>query len=175
MKTECPSYSTAPIMAPNLRTRHDKNSRAHKQLSSLRRFALSLPEAWEDFPFGHPVIKIGKRPFVYLGVNREGAATIAVKLPHSKKQALKLRSGTPTAYGLGRGGWITIAMRQADTPKEDVLRAWIQESYREMLKPNPAMERSAMKAAASVAPKKPPTQRKASRRRTVKMRVAKKR
>ena len=73
------------------------NTSAHKHLSSLRKFALSMPKAWEDFPFGGPVMKVGKKPFVYLGVNREGAATIAVKLPHSKKQALKLKSGTPTA------------------------------------------------------------------------------
>jgi predicted DNA-binding protein (MmcQ/YjbR family) len=157
-------------MAPNLRTRLDVNSRAHKHLASLREFALSLPEAWEDFPFGHPVMKIGKKPFVYLGVNREGAATMAVKLPHSKKQAMKLKSGTPTAYGLGRGGWITIAMRQGDTPKEGVLRAWIQESYREMSKPNPVMERGAMKAMAAAAPKTLKAKDRAPKRRVRKRR-----
>ena len=139
----------------------------------LRRFGLSLSEAWEDFPFGHPVLKIGKRPFVYLSVNREGAATISVKLPHSKKQALKLKSGTPTAYGLGRGGWVTIAMKQPDTPKEDVLRAWIEESYREMLKPNPVMERIAVKAA-TTAPKAPATKGQTRKRRAVKNRPSKK-
>ena len=160
-------------MAPNLRTRHDMNARAHKQLASLRKFALSLPEAWEDFPFGHPVMKIGKKPFVYLGVNREGAATVAVKLPHSKKQALKLKSGTPTAYGLGRGGWVTIAMRQADTPKDDVLRAWIQESYREMSKPNPVMERGAMKMVTVDVPKTPVSKSRAPKKRAVNKGAAK--
>jgi predicted DNA-binding protein (MmcQ/YjbR family) len=135
-----------------------------KHLASLRKFALSLPEAWEDFPFGHPVMKVGKKPFVYLGINRQGAATIAMKLPHSKKQALKLKSGTPTGYGLGRGGWVTIAMRQTDTPKEDVLRAWIEESYRAMLLPNPAMERAAKKPPPSTPPKKPAPKKRSSKK-----------
>jgi predicted DNA-binding protein (MmcQ/YjbR family) len=136
-----------------------------------------MPRAWEDFPFGHPVIKIGKKPFVYLGVNREGAATIALKLPHSKKQALRLKSGTPTAYGLARGGWVTIAMRQADTPREDVLRAWVQESYREMLKPNFAIERRAVTASAVAAAsvKAPATKRRAPKKAAIKKGLAKKR
>jgi len=151
------------------------NSPAHKHVIPLRRFGLSLSEAWEDFPFGHPVLKIGKRPFVYLGVNREGAATISVNLPHSKKQALKLKSGTPTAYGLGRGGWVTIAMKQPDTPKEDVLRAWIEESYREMLKPNPAMGRVAARATTSEAPKAPAKKSRTRKRRAARNRPSRKR
>ena len=92
------------------------------------------------------MIKVGKRPFMYLGTNRQDAATIAIK-PRLKKQALKLSSCTPTAYGLGLGGWVTVAMRQADTPRDSVLRKWIEESYQEMLKPNPVTERQTLKSA----------------------------
>ncbi len=134
------------------------NMPPHANVKSLRKFALSLPEAWEDFPFGRPVIKVGKRPFMYLGANRQGTATIAIK-PRLKKQALKLKSCTPTAYGLGLGGWVTIAMRQADTPKDGVLRKWIEESYEEMLKPNPVTERQTQKPAAARTSKERPTKK----------------
>jgi predicted DNA-binding protein (MmcQ/YjbR family) len=134
------------------------NTPPHEHLKSLRKFALSLPEAWEDFPFGRPVIKVGKRPFMYLDSNRQGAATIAVK-PRSKKQALRFKSCTPTGYGLGLGGWVTVAMRQADTPTEAVIRKWIRESYQEMLKPNPVTERQTQKPAAARNSKKRATKK----------------
>ena len=134
------------------------NTSPHEHLKSLRKFALSLPEAWEDFPFGRSVIKVGKRPFMYLGVNRQGVATIAVK-PRLTKQALKLKSCTPTGYGLGLGGWVTVAMRQTDTPNDGVLRKWIKESYQEMLKPNPVTERQTQKPEPARASKKQATKK----------------
>jgi predicted DNA-binding protein (MmcQ/YjbR family) len=33
----------------------------------LRDFALLLPGAWEDFPWGERVAKVGKRVFVFFG------------------------------------------------------------------------------------------------------------
>lgn len=34
----------------------------------LRAYALSLPEAWLDHPWGEDVVKVGKKVFVFFGV-----------------------------------------------------------------------------------------------------------
>jgi predicted DNA-binding protein (MmcQ/YjbR family) len=95
----------------------------------LLAFALGLPEAWEDHPWGESVAKVGKKVFVIFGVD-EGAdgARLSVKLPHSHEEALALPFSTPTGYGLDRGHWVTIDA-PADMPA-DVLIGWIEESYR---------------------------------------------
>jgi len=102
----------------------------HKAFKPLREFALSFHEAIEDFPFGHSVIKVKKKVFVFLGTNEDGRATIAVKLPHSGSRALDLSCSEPTGYGMGKSGWVTVALGLEDTPSDQTLRIWIEESYR---------------------------------------------
>ena len=95
----------------------------------LRAFALSLPEATEDFPWGESVAKVSGKAFVFLG--RDGAAhpAITVKLVESHGHALSIEGAKETGYGLGRSGWVTVPV-DADDVDLDVLRDWIEESYR---------------------------------------------
>jgi predicted DNA-binding protein (MmcQ/YjbR family) len=44
--------------------------RQQKAAERLKSFALELPEAWEDHPWGDTVVKVGKKVFVFLGSNR---------------------------------------------------------------------------------------------------------
>ena len=39
---------------------------------SLREFALTLPGAWDDHPWGETVIKVKKKIFVFLGEDGSG-------------------------------------------------------------------------------------------------------
>jgi predicted DNA-binding protein (MmcQ/YjbR family) len=102
----------------------------------LRTFALGLPDAWEDHPWGESVAKVGKKVFVFFGADADDgdAATVdapvhlSVKLPDSHEEALALPFTEPTGYGLDRGGWVTIHA-PADWPAE-MLMDWIEESYR---------------------------------------------
>ena len=87
----------------------------------LLSFALSLPEAWEDHPWDDCVVKVRKKIFVFLGEER-----MSVKLDESHAHALAVDGAAPTAYGLGRAGWVTVPLRAAGV---DVLRDWIEESY----------------------------------------------
>ena len=100
------------------------------QKAELLNFALSLPEAWEDNPWGESVVKVGKKIFVFLGddgsPNR--ARSFTVKLPESQDEVGALPWASDPGYGLGRGGWLTIDPPE-DVPAE-MLHAWIVESYR---------------------------------------------
>jgi predicted DNA-binding protein (MmcQ/YjbR family) len=99
----------------------------------LRRFALDLPEAYEDFPWGDRVAKVGKKVFAFLGSEEGGAERgvgLTVKLRESHEEAIGMDFTTPSGYGLGRHGWVSCSFPPgADVPVE-VLCDWIDESYR---------------------------------------------
>ena len=96
----------------------------------VRGFALSLPEAYEDFPWGESVAKVNKKVFVFLGgADEQAVPGFSVKLPASAEQALALPGAAPTGYGLGRAGWVSIRLVEGPAPLE-VLLDWVEESYR---------------------------------------------
>ncbi|HVX95253.1 MAG TPA: MmcQ/YjbR family DNA-binding protein [Polyangia bacterium] len=96
---------------------------------ALSRFALGFPGAVEEFPWGHRVAKVGKKIFVTFG-NDERAFSMSAKLPHSAALALTLPFAEPTGYGLGKSGWVTARFAANEAPPIDMMRAWIEESYR---------------------------------------------
>lgn len=91
---------------------------------------MSLPGAYEDFPWGESVMKVNKKVFVFLG-HGEGKepAGMSVKLNDSNAQALVVPGAEPTGYGLARGGWVTVYFTKK-APPLGVLRDWVDESYR---------------------------------------------
>jgi predicted DNA-binding protein (MmcQ/YjbR family) len=93
----------------------------------VREFALSLPEASEDQPWGEDVVKVRGKIFVFLG----GGASkrITVKLEESHAHALSIEGAERTGYGLGASGWVTVPLR-ADGMTIALLRDWVEESYR---------------------------------------------
>jgi predicted DNA-binding protein (MmcQ/YjbR family) len=98
---------------------------------TLLKFALGLPAAFEDHPWGdEAVAKVNKKIFVFFGAG-EGRDTIgiAVKLDDSHEQALMVPGAAPTGYGLGRAGWVTVPFGER-TPPLAVLKDWVEESYR---------------------------------------------
>jgi predicted DNA-binding protein (MmcQ/YjbR family) len=96
----------------------------------VREFALSLPGAYEDFPWGESVIKVNKKVFVFLGhADGEGDPGMSVKLQDSNAQALMAPGAEPTGYGLARGEWVTVPFTKGSPPL-GVLTDWVEESYR---------------------------------------------
>jgi predicted DNA-binding protein (MmcQ/YjbR family) len=96
----------------------------------LLAFALALPEAYEDHPWGESVAKVGKQVFVFLGLDEDPSTmSMTVKLDDSHEQALMVPGAAPSGYGLGRSGWVTIPFRRT-TPPVAVLTDWVEESYR---------------------------------------------
>ena len=95
----------------------------------LRAFALGYPEAYEDFPWGERVAKVKGKVFVFLGVDGDNLG-LSVKLPQSGMLALGLPFASPTGYGLGKAGWVTARFAKRERAPVDLLRSWIDESYR---------------------------------------------
>lgn len=97
----------------------------------LKKFAMDLPGAYEDHPWGETVAKVAKKVFVFFGHEAAGDFGMSVKLPHSKSEALSLDYCEPTGYGLGKSGWVSVNLSKAKpNPELDMLTDWILESYR---------------------------------------------
>lgn len=94
---------------------------------NVKRFALSLPHAAEDHPWGEDVAKVRGKVFVFLGP--AASTRMTVKLEESHAHALSIEGAERTGYGLGASGWVTVPLR-ADGVTVDVLRDWVEESYR---------------------------------------------
>lgn len=102
-----------------------------RALDELRTQALAYPETHEDFPWGHSTIKVRTKAFVFLYLDAERTElTLSAKLPQSSEVALLLPFAKPTGYGLGRSGWVTAAFGPQDDLPLDLLRGWLDESYR---------------------------------------------
>src|SRR5262245_26718526 len=96
---------------------------------ALRDYALTFPEAAEEFPWGERVIKVRGKIFVFLG-GQDGELRVSVKLPISFEMALTLPFTAPTGYGLGRARWITARFARKDKPPLDILPDWMLKHYR---------------------------------------------
>ncbi len=99
-------------------------------LRELRAFGLAYPGAHTKSPWpGHLDLAVKDKTFAYLSLEGEPLG-VGCKLPHSCGAALMLPFCTPTAYGLGKSGWVSAKFEAGDRPDVDMLKAWIDESYR---------------------------------------------
>ena len=104
-------------------------SKVKQVREKLHRFALGLPEATEDFPWGERVVKVNKKVFAFLGRDMDPHFGFGVKLKASHAQALSEPFTTPMGYGLGKSGWVTAKFEPDATPSFEQLKGWVLESY----------------------------------------------
>ena len=98
---------------------------------ALRDYALTFPEVTEDHPWGHRAMKVKGKSFVFLGGDKNAKElSLSVKLPSSRDMAVDLPFAEPTGYGLGKSGWVTARFTKIGDVPVDLLKAWIDESYR---------------------------------------------
>ena len=96
----------------------------------LREFGLAYPEAHSKSPWpGHDDLAVRNKTFAYLSAERE-PLSISCKLPLTGQMALTLPFAKPTGYGLGKSGWVTATFGPKEAPPLDLLKDWIDESYR---------------------------------------------
>ena len=96
---------------------------------SLRNFALNYPETREDKPWGESAIKVREKSFVFMRCEGK-ELMVTMKLSERREFALEYPFASPSRYGLGKSGWVSCRFTGKDRPPLDVLRAWIDESYR---------------------------------------------
>jgi predicted DNA-binding protein (MmcQ/YjbR family) len=94
--------------------------------SRIRELALSLPQAYEDRPWGFPVFKVGQnRMFAWLSEHEPVEMT--VKLTKEEREIVELLPYTRRASHVGRYGWITATI--TDDESLDAALEWLRESY----------------------------------------------
>jgi predicted DNA-binding protein (MmcQ/YjbR family) len=125
--------------------------------AKLRDYALALPEAHEDMPWGERVVKVKNKVFVFLGHDADTEHLgLSVKLPSSNKSALRLPFSSPTGYGLGKSGWVSAKLDDRSQASFEMLRDWVKESYcavapkglAEQVRPDPDKVKASKKAKA---------------------------
>ncbi|MFE9021330.1 MmcQ/YjbR family DNA-binding protein [Streptomyces sp. NPDC007808] len=106
---------------------------ALKKWEKVRAFALGLPGATEEFPWGETVAKVNKKVFVFLGVD-DGSyplgITVKLKDESAHAHALTCPGAEPAGYGLGKSGWVSIPLQPTGAPTAELLCDWVEESYR---------------------------------------------
>ncbi|GHC99839.1 hypothetical protein GCM10010313_10380 [Streptomyces violarus] len=106
---------------------------ALKKWEKVRAFALGLPGAVEEFPWGESVAKVNKKVFVFLGV-QDGSyplgVTVKLKDETAHAHALAGPGAEPAGYGLGKAGWVSIPLERQGAPAAEMLCDWVEESYR---------------------------------------------
>ena len=100
--------------------------------AELIAYAATFPGAWEDYPWDHTVMKVGKKVFVFFGgaASPPGEISLTVKLPVSYEMALTLPYMSPAGHGLWKGGWAALRQHTGDDIDLDTIRGWIDQSYR---------------------------------------------
>jgi len=134
-------------------------SALNKAFRDLRAFALDYPETREDKPWGETAIKVRGKSFVFLH-GEGGELMVTLKLSDRHEFALEYPFASPSRYGLGKSGWVSCRFSRKDKPPLDLLKAWIDESYRLVAPkklvaslgngdPEPLHDRNAMSSPAS--------------------------
>jgi predicted DNA-binding protein (MmcQ/YjbR family) len=99
-------------------------------LLALRSFGLAYPNAKTKSPWPeHCDLVVGDKTFAFLSVEGH-PLSISVKLDASRREALAAPFAQPTGYGLGKSGWVTAKFSELEKPPLELLKRWIDESYR---------------------------------------------
>ena len=99
-------------------------------VKALRAFGLAYPGAHSKSPWpGHDDLAVRDKTFAYLPADGE-PFSLSVKLVYTSEVALDLPYAKPTGYGLGKSGWVTARFTKISEVPMDLLKKWIDESYR---------------------------------------------
>ncbi len=132
-------------------SRDGSGTKMNALLTKVRALALSYPETTEEFPWGDRVVKVKGKVFIFMGQDEKGMFGCSLKLPRSHALALELPFAEPTGYGLGKSGWVSLRGPQLEKAPFDMLREWLDESFRAVA---PKRVIASLDGAAA-APKKP--------------------
>jgi predicted DNA-binding protein (MmcQ/YjbR family) len=145
--------------------------RPHAVADALLRHALGFPGAHEDHPWGEVVAKVKGKVFLFFGRRAEPTLSFAVKLPTSGERWLDQEFAEPSAYGMGKHGWVTFTFDTTNVLAERELFPLLEESYRAVA-PKTILKQFEAARAGGAAPAKTP--KPATKRVTPKKKAARK-
>jgi predicted DNA-binding protein (MmcQ/YjbR family) len=93
---------------------------------TIRELALSLPESYEDAPWGFPVFKVADNKLFAL-LSEDGPVELTVKLSAEEREIAFLHPWVRRASHVGRYGWVTATIEDADALATAL--EWLRESY----------------------------------------------
>jgi predicted DNA-binding protein (MmcQ/YjbR family) len=159
------------MMAPGGNRMAKKSLPTDAILRELKTFGLAYPGAHRKSPWpGHDDLAVNDKTFAYLSVPGEPLG-ISCKLPQSCGMALMLPFTSPTAYGLGKSGWVSAKFGPGDKPPVELLKEWIDESYRAQAPKKLVKQLDAEGQAPVAASKAAPAKKKAAKKATKKKRA----
>jgi predicted DNA-binding protein (MmcQ/YjbR family) len=100
-------------------------------MKRLERIVAKLPdvervdiEAWGD----EPTFRVRGKNFVFTD---QTASSLTVKLPKDEAAAVIATDSQakPTGYGLGRHGWVSVEVGEADAERWKQVEEWVRTSY----------------------------------------------
>jgi predicted DNA-binding protein (MmcQ/YjbR family) len=74
-------------------------------------------------------LAVNDKTFAYLSAPGDPPG-LSLKLPFSRSLAMALPGAEPTAYGLGKSGWVSLSLDGHPIPPLTQLEVWLDESYR---------------------------------------------
>ena len=87
----------------------------------LRKYALGFPAAWEDYPWGEVVYKVGEKIFLFLGGGGD-TSIVTLKATPADADVLVQRPGISRAAYVGRFGWLSVTIAsEADLDRKSVV------------------------------------------------------
>lgn len=100
-------------------------------LRGVREFGLTYPETNLKSPWpGHNDLAVRDKTFAYLSVEGQ-PFSISCKLPFTGEAVKRdFPRAVPTAYGLGKSGWVSVEWPPGELPDIVLIKNWIDESYR---------------------------------------------
>ena len=97
---------------------------------------MSFPETYEDWPWGHPVFKVGDNKMFASMSDGDVSVTLTVKLtPEEREIALHFPHVSVARY-VGRYGWVRVDVAAADREEiaELLEEAWRRTAPRTVVK-----------------------------------------
>lgn len=99
-------------------------------VAELRDFGMTYPGAHGKSPWpGHDDLAVNDKTFAYLPAAGD-PFSLSVKLPYTGEVELERPYATPTAYGLGKSGWVSFRPSESEIPPVELMKEWIDQSYR---------------------------------------------
>ena len=92
-------------------------------------YAMNLPEVVDTDSCNKTAYKAGKKSFLFVGI-KDDSYNVMVKLYESLEQAEAFAKENPENCTVGTHGWTTLKFPSDEGLEDDVLRAWIEESFR---------------------------------------------